>query len=86
MIEFPATWVLYGFYVLGGGLVLLAAAYALHGLRHGARMPLIIMSTGIYLIGALAIVWTSWTLLASVDWSGTFTVMVPTFDFVRFGL
>lgn len=86
MIEFPARWVLYGFDILYGGLLLLAAAYLVNALRHGARMALTIFSSIVFLAGVVGIVWLTWSMLSPVDWVGSFTINVPSFDFIRFGL
>lgn len=86
MIEFPARWVLYGFDALAGVLLLLAFGYIANGLRHGARMVLTYFTSTIFLAGVVALCWMTWTLLSPVDWTSTFTIILPSFSFIRFGL
>lgn len=85
MIEFPAIWLRYVFFFLGGFLLLLALLYLQNGLRHGSRMSLTVMASGFFVAGLVAILWMSFTLLNQVDWSSTFSLTLPTFRLIRFG-
>ena len=85
MIEFPAIWVWYGFLVLGGLLLFMASAQLVNGLRHGSRLPLNILVSGIFVVGIAAIIISTFSLLSSVDWTSTYTIVLPSSDFLRFG-
>ena len=60
MIEFPASWVWSGFLVLGGLLLALAFAQLLNSLRHGTRLPLNILVSGIFVVGVATIATVGW--------------------------
>ncbi|MEK7637659.1 MAG: hypothetical protein AAB402_04750 [Patescibacteria group bacterium] len=85
MIEFPALWLKYGFFALGGLLLLLAFVYLLNGLRYGARMTLTVMTSGLFIAGVGIIAWLTNSMLTAVDWSSTFSVPLPDVSFLRFG-
>lgn len=76
-MTFPAIWIEYGFFILGGLLLLIAMAHTLTAWRFGARMPLTAITNAIFIAGLVAIVFMSWSMLSSVDWSGTFTIEIP---------
>ena len=77
MIEFPATWVWYGFLVLGGLLYVLVGAQLYNSLRHGSRMPVNVLVSAIFLVGVVALTVVAFSLLSNVDWSTTFTIALP---------
>lgn len=85
MIEFPALWLKYGFFALSSLLLLLAFVYLLNGLRHGARMTLTVMTSGLFIAGVVIIAWLTGSMLTAVDWSSTFSVAFPDISFFRFG-
>lgn len=85
MIEIPAVWLRYGFTLLEAFLLLLALAHLANGIRHGFRMTLTVLSSGFYVAGLAAIIYTTWTMLGQVDWTGSFSIALPSFDFIRFG-
>lgn len=86
MIEISAVWVLYGFYGLAGVLMFIAVLQVFNSLRHGARMPVNILITAVYVVAIIALGIITNSMLGTVDWNGSFQVSLPDAGFLRFGL
>lgn len=86
MISFPAAWLRLVFAFLCAILLFLALLHILNAFRHGSRLSLTALSTGIFVIGIAVIVWLAVNLLMPVDWSSTFSLSIPSVSFTHFGL
>ena len=86
MIEFPATWIWYGFLALGGLLLFIALSQIINSIRHGSRMPLNIFISGIFVLGIVTMMIITMSLLSTVDWSAKYTIQLPSVTFFRLGL
>lgn len=76
-MNFSAYWLEYGFFILGGMLLLVALAHTVTAWRYGARMPLTAITSAIFITGIVFIVGWTWSALAQVDWTSTFTITSP---------
>lgn len=86
MIDFPAIWVWYGFVVLSCILLFVALSQVINGIRHGSRMPLNIFVSGIFVLGVATMIVITLSLLNTVDWSTTYSIVLPSASFFRLGI
>lgn len=86
MITLSAIWIRYGFLVLAALLLLVAVLQLVNSMRHGSRMPANILVTLVFVLGIVAIVVITNSLLINVDWNATYTLTLPSASLLRFGL
>lgn len=84
MIQFPATLLLYTFLGLMAVLVLTSFAHLYHALRFGGLNTMAAVSSGLFIAGLLAALWTSNMLLADVDWGQVWQIDLPSIELMPF--
>ena len=85
MIEFPAIWLRYIFFILGGLLVLIALLQLQNSLRYGSRMPLNLFVSVLFVAGVAAIIGYSFTMTSSVDWTQSYSLSLPSISWPYIG-
>lgn len=79
-MTFPALWLLVIFGVVFLGLVIMAIVHLFHAWRFGEHTPLTAITSGVFLLGIIAIVGLAAALLRGVDWGQSYDITLPAVD------